>query len=216
VGDYGIATVLDWGAAKVLTTSEPRSNNLSEEHLESLMLGVASEPLKHPKSDLDTVFGTVMGTPNFLAPEQARGEVVDYRADVFALDGILCHLLTGSPTFVGNKLFKVYQKSVAGDLSYAFDQLDRCGAPIPLVHLAKRCLEPNVTSRPKDGQYISLEWTARSVEDEGVIYAVARDVSERIRLEEEKLRVEADCFRLSEIVDLAGDAIVGKNLDGVI
>lgn len=318
VGDYGIATVLDWGLAKVLTTSDPRSNNLSEEPLAPLTPGVTSEPLKHPKSDLDTVFGTVMGTPNFLAPEQARGEVVDYRADVFALGGILCHILTGSPPFVGIKLFKVYQKSVAGDLSYAFDQLDRCGAPIPLVHLAKRCLEPNVTSRPKDasflvdnlkaylesgqrraeeelvrffdlsldlfciattkgyfwrlndnfsqilgysnkeltakpfiefvhpddqpdtlneitrlsrgeptiqfinryrlkdGQYISLEWTARSVEDEGVIYAVARDVSERIRLEEEKLRVEADCFRLSEIVDLAGDAIIGKNLDGVL
>lgn len=63
--------------------------------------------------------------------------------------------------------------------------------------------------RHKDGHYLSLEWTARSVEHEGVIYAVARDVSERLRLEEER-------FRLSEIVESASDAIVGKNLDGLV
>ena len=42
-----------------------------------------------------------------------------------------------------------------------------------------------------------------------MIYAVARDVSERLRLEEER-------FRLAEIVESASDAIVGKNLDGLI
>jgi PAS domain S-box-containing protein len=252
-----------------------------------------------------------MGTPYYLAPEQARGETVDYRADVFSLGGILCHLLTGSPPFMGDKLIDVYQKSFCGDMSYAFDQLDQCGAPIPIVHLTKRCLDPNIASRPKDagflveclrayfesgqrraeeelvrffdlsldlfciantqgyfwrlndnftrtlgytakeltskpfidfvhpedrpdtlneimklsrgeptiqfinryqhkdGRYLSLEWTARSVEEEGVIYAVARDVSERLRLEEER-------FRLSEIVESASDAIVGTNLDGSI
>ncbi|MFN9986262.1 MAG: PAS domain S-box protein, partial [Pirellula sp.] len=70
--------------------------------------------------------------------------------------------------------------------------------------------------RHKNGNYISLEWTARSLEEEGVIYAVARDISDRIRLEEEKTRIESDCFRLSEIVDSASDAIIGKDLDGVI
>jgi len=70
--------------------------------------------------------------------------------------------------------------------------------------------------RHKEGHYISLEWSARSVEGEGVIYAVARDVSERIRLDEQKRRVEADFFRLSEIVNSASDAIIGKNLDGLI
>jgi PAS domain S-box-containing protein len=42
-----------------------------------------------------------------------------------------------------------------------------------------------------------------------VIYAVARDVSERLRLEEER-------FRLLEIVESARDAIIGKDLDGLI
>lgn len=318
IGDYGVATVLDWGLAKILETSVFQSDDLHEEFPMPLSLTNIEEQLAHPNSNFDTQFGTVMGTPYYLAPEQARGEAVDYRADVFSLGGILCHILTGSPPFVGNKFLEVYQKSVSGDVSYAFDQLDRCNAPIPIVHLAKRCLDPNVTSRPKnasflveslkayfesgqrraeeelvrffdlsldllciantqgyfwrlndnfsrtlgytteeltskafiefvhpddrsdtvneitklsrgestiqfinryrhkEGHYISLEWSARSVEGEGVIYAVARDVSERIRLDEQKRRVEADCFRLSEIVDSASDAIIGKNLDGFI
>ena len=318
IGDYGIATVLDWGLAKFLGTGGFRLDTLREELLMPLTPTNIEEPLEHPNSNFETLFGTVMGSPYYLAPEQARGEEVDYRADVFSLGAILCHILTGSPPFVGNNVLELYQKSVSGDVSYAFDQLDRCSAPIPIVRLAKQCLNPNVTSRPKDasflveslkaylesgqrraeeelvrffdlsldllciantqgyfwrlndnfsrtlgyttkeltskafiefvhpddradtvneitklsrgeptiqfinryrhkdGHYISLEWSARSVEGEGVIYAVARDVSERIRLEEQKRRVEADCFRLSEIVDSASDAIIGKSLDGFI
>ena len=44
-----------------------------------------------------------MGTPAYMAPEQARGEIdlIDERADVFALGSILCEVLTGQPAFVG-------------------------------------------------------------------------------------------------------------------
>ncbi|MFN7736024.1 MAG: PAS domain S-box protein [Pirellula sp.] len=318
VGDYGIATVLDWGLAKVLGPKSPTSQDSYDERFTPMAKMPIEVPFDSPSDQFHTLYGTVMGTPYYLAPEQARGEVVDYRADVFSLGGILCHLLTGSPPFQGSKLFEVYQKSVAGDVSCAFEQLDRCGAPIPIVQLAKRCLDPNVEGRPanasglvetlrnylesgqrraeeelvrffdlsldlfciantqgyfwrlnenftrtlgytarelttkpfiefvhpedrpdtlgeiqrlargeptiqfinryrhKNGNYISLEWTARSLEEEGVIYAVARDISDRIRLEEEKTRIESDCFRLSEIVDSASDAIIGKDLDGVI
>jgi PAS domain S-box-containing protein len=49
-----------------------------------------------------------------------------------------------------------------------------------------------------------------------MIYAVARDISERIRFESEKILMESERLRLSEIVESALEAIIEKDLDGVI
>jgi serine/threonine protein kinase len=54
-----------------------------------------------------TSLGMTFGDPRYMSPEQARGEIVDRRADIYSLGVIAYEMLTGQPPFVGKKVFDV-------------------------------------------------------------------------------------------------------------
>src|SRR5262245_26755803 len=57
-----------------------------------------------------------MGPPAYMAPEQAAGEAVDERADVYALGAILYHVVSGTIPHEGTTLDEMVQRVVSGDV----------------------------------------------------------------------------------------------------
>jgi eukaryotic-like serine/threonine-protein kinase len=89
LGDFGEVYLLDWGLAKLASVpDEP--------------LGDEPTVSREAAAPAATINGSVLGTPGYMAPEQARGEIdsVDARSDVFALGAILFEILAGEPLVV--------------------------------------------------------------------------------------------------------------------
>ena len=88
VGRSGETVILDWGLAKDLASSAPAP---------ALPMASPGEPTSVVQmlAGRTTRPGDVLGTPAFMSPEQARGDDVDQRSDVYALGAMLEQLLVG-------------------------------------------------------------------------------------------------------------------------
>jgi eukaryotic-like serine/threonine-protein kinase len=109
VGEFGETVVIDWGLAKELDRSPPREPTpvpravqpRAEELPWLTEADGPAEPVSPPGPE-DTEAGTVLGTPAYMPLEQASGQPVDERADVYALGAILYHVLAGRPPYSGS------------------------------------------------------------------------------------------------------------------
>jgi len=81
-----IVKVCDFGIAKMAGPSAPQSRPFAH-HL--------------------TTQGLVVGTPDYMSPEQARGEAVDGRSDLYSMGVVLYHLLSGRPPFIADTPFGI-------------------------------------------------------------------------------------------------------------
>ncbi|HEY1556316.1 MAG TPA: protein kinase [Kofleriaceae bacterium] len=59
-----------------------------------------------------TSLGMTFGDPRYMSPEQARGDRIDRRADIYQLGCIAYEMLTGAPPFTGNRVFDILTKQV--------------------------------------------------------------------------------------------------------
>ncbi|MDY3553049.1 protein kinase [Gemmata sp. JC717] len=150
-GAFGEVQVMDWGLAKVLAVPERERPAPANEQ------PAVSEIRSLRESDGSvTQAGSVLGTPAFMPPEQAAGEIdkIDCRSDVFGLGAILCALLTGRPPYSGRDAQEMRVKAVRGATEEAFARLDGCGAEPDVVALCKRCLAFALSDRPADANVL--------------------------------------------------------------
>ncbi len=91
----GYVKVLDFGLAKLTEKFD------SDEDIHSKGPDAATKPLR------DTSPGVIMGTVSYMSPEQARGQKVDSRSDLFSLGSVIYEMVTGHKPFRGETMSDV-------------------------------------------------------------------------------------------------------------
>jgi eukaryotic-like serine/threonine-protein kinase len=116
IGELGETVVIDWGLAKDLTEAEAEP---AEAPAAPPVIATAATVEPTPRRGTGsgpglTMAGSVMGTPGYMPPEQAAGEEVDQRADVYALGAILYAALGAAEPYATSTSGKILDDVLAG------------------------------------------------------------------------------------------------------
>jgi serine/threonine protein kinase/dipeptidyl aminopeptidase/acylaminoacyl peptidase len=121
--------VLDFGIAKAL---EPAGR------------AARMDPSVSPTFTRPTELGIIMGTAAYMAPEQARGKLVDRRADIWAFGVVLYEMLTGRRAFTGEEITDVLAKVIERDPDWSALPP---ATPASIRRLLRRCLQKDPAAR---------------------------------------------------------------------
>jgi predicted Ser/Thr protein kinase len=135
----GRIKVLDFGLAKAVESPIPGVQSLSDAPAGALSL---STP------------GMILGTASYMSPEQAKGQAVDKRSDIFAFGVVLYEMLTGRRTFDGDSVADTLGAVLKTEPDWK--QLPP-GLPSNVHSLLHSCLEKDVKNRRRDASDVRLE-----------------------------------------------------------
>ncbi len=125
LSDRGVVKVLDFGLAKILSEPAPAASDATTAHA--------------------THAGQILGTPNYMSPEQATGREVDPRSDLFSLGIVLYELLTGRLPFsganFGDTLHRIAHAQPEAIARFNYD------VPAELERIVRKLLEKDASRR---------------------------------------------------------------------
>jgi Tol biopolymer transport system component len=135
IKDDGSVKVLDFGLAKAF--GEPQA--ASHPGIDPALSPTVASPM--------TQVGVILGTAAYMAPEQARGKIVDRRADVWAFGCVLYEMLTGTRAFPGDEITDVLARVIERDADWRAVPQD---TPPAVRQLLTRCLTKDPKQRLRD------------------------------------------------------------------
>ena len=97
--------------------------------------------------------GMVAGTPEYMSPEQARGETLDHRSDLFSLGAMLYAMLTGRPPFRGDNCYHLLRQIT--DKPHTSIRHHDPSLPVWLERLVDRLLEKSPENRPESTEQVA-------------------------------------------------------------
>ena len=133
VRDDGTVKVLDFGLAKAF---QPDASDVSASISPTISLTAAA-----------TQVGMVIGTAAYMAPEQAKGKVVDKRADVWAFGAVLYEMLAGQRAFGGGDVSDTLAMVLMKEVDWSALPVDTPGSTRKLL---ERCLAREPKQRLRD------------------------------------------------------------------
>jgi serine/threonine-protein kinase len=143
----GHAKILDFGLAKLVESRPEAPDGIS--HMETLA---------------KTQAGFVIGTLRYMSPEQARGQLVDHRSDLFSLGIVLYEMVTGQLPFAGHTALDTLH-AIAFEETRPITAL-RPNLPPSLQRVITRCLRKRPQDRYPDARELAsdLKTVQREIE----------------------------------------------------
>jgi Tol biopolymer transport system component len=137
----GKVKVLDFGLARSLEEGDPAASRLP--------------------TVAQTQPGTVLGTPSYMSPEQARGKLLDQRTDLWSFGCVLYELLSGRRAFEGDSASDVLAAVLSAEPDWS--RLPP-STPPRARDLLRRCLDRDASRRPPDAGSAGLDLDAALAE----------------------------------------------------
>ena len=148
----GLVKLLDFGLAKIeWSTSDDLANTAT----------VIEAPL--------TMEGTLMGTVNYMSPEQAEGKKIDARSDIFSFGAVVYEMLTGSFAFHGNSMISTLSAVLRDEVRPIAEVTS--GVPPELERIVMECLKKNPDERYQSMREVLAALTELKLQsDSGTLY----------------------------------------------
>jgi serine/threonine protein kinase len=156
IATSGLVKILDFGLAKLLQRQAAWMTNAAAASDNSATMLIANQNTS--TSGPQTAEGSILGTVNYMSPEQAEGKPVDGRSDIFSLGAVLYEMLTGRRAFQGASDIATLSAVLRDEVM----PISKLAPEVPdeLQNLVNGCLRKDPNARWQTMKEVELELIA--------------------------------------------------------